>query len=186
MNRANLLVVGVLLGFLVGMLALFGVSRFQLAPKTGDLTNGPVSNGKLELNATAPDFRLENLNGELIHLQTLRGKTVIINFWATWCGPCRLEMPAFQSRVEKYPHDLVILAVNGQDTPEAAGAFMEELGLTFDVLLDKEGDIHRQYLVRGFPTTYLVDPDGTLRIQHVGLMTEGQLDDYLLEIGLGN
>jgi len=106
------------------------------------------------------------------------------DFWANWCGPCRLEMPVFQSRFEQFSKDLIILAINEQDTREDIHAFMADLGLTFDTLLDNDDDVHRQYLVRGIPTSYLVDAEGILRIQHVGLMTEKQLDDYLFEVGI--
>ena len=110
----------------------------------------------------------------------------MINFWATWCGPCRLEMPAFQSRANRFPDDIVILAINEQDSPGVIRAYMLDLNLTLDVLLDTEGDVHRQYLVRGFPTTFLVDREGILRVQHVGVMTDEQLDVYIKDLGLSD
>jgi peroxiredoxin len=95
-------------------------------------------------------------------------------------------MPAFQSRLEKYSDDLVILAVNGQDIPEDMIAFMNELGLTFNALSDIDGEVHRQYRVRGLPTSFLVDKEGLLRVQHIGVMTEVQLDEYLFNVGLAD
>jgi len=124
------------------------------------------------------------LNGEKIYLSDYEGSVVIINFWATWCVPCRLEMPLFQSRFAEDPRELMVLAVNSQDSLEDMKAFIKELNLLFQVLKDSENDVHRRYLVRGFPTTFIVDPDGILRDQHIGIITEKQLDGYLDQIGL--
>jgi len=184
MKNANSLVGGVILGFLAGMLLLQGFSRVQFFQKVGQFSRDLVDPPPLVVDAAAPDFILANLADEPIQLENLRGKVVLINFWATWCGPCRLEMPALQSRYEKFSNDLAILAVNEQDKPEEIQAFMEELNLTFDVLLDTSGEVHQIYQVRGFPTTYLVDPSGFLRVQHVGVMSENQLDRYLEKVGL--
>lgn len=184
MNKAGNLVFGVILGFLIGMAIIYGVARLRFPQKISDLTSGPDAAAKIQIDAPAPDFVLESLSGEQIHLAELTGKVALINFWTTWCGPCRLEMPAFQSRQERFSKNLVILAVNEQDTPEDMGIFMDELGLSFDALLDVDGLVHRQYLVRGFPTSFLVDADGILKVQHIGVMTERQLDDYLAEVGL--
>jgi peroxiredoxin len=136
--------------------------------------------------ALAPDFELENSNGELIRLSEVKGRPILINFWATWCAPCRLEMPAMQDRFESYRIEgLEVLAVNFDETSEEVREFADELGLTFNLLLDPGGRIQRAYQIRGYPTSYFVDSSGIIRVLHIGVMTEGQLDDYLAEIGLG-
>ena len=94
-------------------------------------------------------------------------------------------MPAFQSRFEKYDGELAIVAVNNAEAPEDVQAFVTELGLTFDILLDPEAEVQHLYLVRGYPTSVLIDADGIMRAQHIGLMTEDQLDGYLQELGIG-
>ena len=184
MRRAATLVIGIALGFGLGLLILFGIKRMQPSPRLRQLLEnaGPLKN--LEAGAPAPDFALVSISGKQIHLKDLRGQAILLNFWATWCAPCRLEMPAFQSRSEQFPKDLVVLAVNSQDTPADIRTFMDELGLTFNALLDSDEKVHKAYQVRGFPSSYFIDAEGVLRIQHIGVMTEDQLDSYLTELGL--
>jgi len=136
-------------------------------------------------DAIAPDFKLFNLDSEEVHLGELNGQPVLINFWATWCAPCRIEMPAIQNRYEKFAEDgLVVLAVNFDEPKENVLSFAEEFGLTFEVLLDPGGEIQRSYRIRGYPTSFFIDSNGVIRVLHIGLMTEGQMDGYLAEIGL--
>lgn len=143
-----------------------------------------ASTSTLAVDAPAPDFELAALNGESIRLEELRGQPVLINFWATWCAPCQLEMPAFQDRYEQHAGALRVLAVNFDEPRADVQAFADDLGLTFDVLPDPGGEVQRLYQVRGYPTTVLVDADGVVRVLHIGLMTENQLDQYLSELGL--
>jgi peroxiredoxin len=148
-----------------------GITDLQIAPSPG---------------ALAPDFVLEDLTGEEIRLSDLRGQPILINFWATWCGPCRLEMPAFQARYEKFKDDgLVVLAVNFDEPASAVEAFREELDLTFPLLLDPGAVVQMLYRMRGYPASYFIDADGVVQVQHLGVMTEGQLDDNLARIGVG-
>ena len=135
--------------------------------------------------ALAPDFTLETTNGETISLSDFRGKAVLINFWATWCGPCRTEMPFIQSRFERYAPDLVVLAVDYDEPKDLVVEFVEELGLTFTVLLDPGGLIQNVYLVRGYPSSFFVDANGVIQAVHIGVMAESQLDEYLAQVGLG-
>ncbi len=137
-----------------------------------------------QVGAHAPDFTLQTLQGETLSISDLRGQVILVNFWATWCGPCRLEMPAIQARFEST--DLAVLAVNFDEPPEQVQAFVDELGLSFTTLLDPGGEIQLLYQVRGYPTTYFVDEEGTIKILHIGFMNEDQLDGYLQEMGLLN
>ena len=110
---------------------------------------------------------------------------MLLNFWATWCAPCRLEMPAFQQRYrELAPEGLQVLAVNFDESEEEVRAFQQELDLSFPLLLDPGGMVQRIYRVLGYPTTYLVDRDGVIQAIHVGIMSEAQLDGYLLQLGM--
>jgi peroxiredoxin len=119
--------------------------------------------------APAPDFALTDLNGDTHALEAYRGRPVIINFWATWCPPCRSEMPDLQEVYEKYQDDgLVLLAVNQAETPATVGEFVDELGLTFPILMDNNLSVSQGlYEVEAYPTTYFIDRDG--RIQEVAL-----------------
>jgi peroxiredoxin len=112
----------------------------------------------------APDFTLETLDGETITLSDLRGKGVVVNFWATWCLPCRTEMPALERTWNSLGNDgLVILAVNRQESPDRVGAFAEEFGLTFPILLDRDGSVFGRYNVQLYPTTFFIGRDGIIR-----------------------
>lgn len=136
-------------------------------------------------DALAPDFSLLNIEGEQIQLSDFQGQPVLINFWATWCGPCLIEMPSIQDRFEKHQKEgLVVLAIDFDEPKEDVAFFGEELGLTFDLLLDPGGEIQNLYRILGYPTSFFVDPDGVIKVLHIGVMTEGQLDDYLSQIGI--
>lgn len=128
----------------------------------------------------APDFTLETLDGEGVTLSALRGQPVVINLWASWCAPCRAEMPALQQLYAAHRDEgLVILAVNTtyQDSQAAAAAFVAEFGLTFPVALDRTGAVSRAYLLRGLPTTLFVDAQGTVDSVVIG----GPMDMALME-----
>lgn len=119
----------------------------------------------------APDFRLTLLGGGEIALSDLRGKVVIVNLWASWCPPCRAEMPALQEVYEaNRDRGLEILAVNTtyQDSEAAAARFVQEYGLTFPVPLDQTGEVSRSYLLRALPTSFFIDRDGVIRSVVIG------------------
>lgn len=140
-----------------------------------------------EIDSLAPDFTLLSTVGDEIQLNNLKGQAVLINFWATWCGPCRIEMPSIQDRFEMYQDDgLVVLAIDFDEPLEDVAFFGEELGLTFELLLDPGGDIQSLYRILGYPTSYFVDSEGIIKVKHIGIMTERQLDDNLARIGIGN
>ena len=135
---------------------------------------------------TAPDFSLETLDGKKVRLADLRGKPVLINFWATWCPPCRNEMPEIQAAYEKYTDKgLVVLAVDFtvQDKLTDVKSYIQELKLTFPILLDDTGDVSAGlYGMIGLPTSFFIDPDGTLRRIQIGAIPPEKLDEFLAEI----
>ncbi len=119
----------------------------------------------------APDFTLTGLNGGSTTLSAQQGKVVIVNLWASWCGPCRAEMPALQKLYEaNKDRGLEVLAVNStfQDTEADARAFVQNLKLTLPVLLDKDGAVSRRYLLRALPSTFIIDRKGIIRAVLVG------------------
>ena len=143
---------------------------------------GSSSGGVLAVGDEAHDFTLFDLDGNLVRLADFRGQPVIINFWATWCAPCRIEMPALQEAFDKYQDDeLVILALDQDETAEvAAEYFYDEMGLTFTPLLDEGSAISTEYGSFGvLPSTYFVDASGVVSAIHRGPLTLNQIENYL-------
>jgi peroxiredoxin len=112
----------------------------------------------------APDFTLETPDGETIHLADLRGQAVVINFWATWCPPCRAEMPAIQQVYDQYREQgLTVLAVNLQEGDSQVAGFADENQLTFPILMDRDGSVFARYQVNAMPSTFFVDRSGIIQ-----------------------
>jgi peroxiredoxin len=112
----------------------------------------------------APDFLLMELDGGDFRLSDLRGKAVIVNFWATWCTPCRKEMPQFVAAYDRYKDEgLEVVAVNVQESPSIIRPFAEDFGMEFTVVLDKRGAVSDSYRLIGLPTTYFIDREGVIR-----------------------
>lgn len=119
----------------------------------------------------APDFTLDALDGTKVTLSEMRGKIVIVNLWATWCPPCRAEMPALENAYKQYKDsDVVILGLNvtNQDSERDIPPFVKEFGLTFPILLDRDGSVSALYQLRGLPTTYFINREGIIRTVVVG------------------
>ena len=124
-----------------------------------------------QLGFLAPDFTLPALDGGQVALRDLRGQVVVLNFWASWCPPCRAEMPALAHVAQDYaPKGVTVLAVHAtaSDSPQAARRFLEELGITLPVALDTEGQVVQTYRIGAFPTTFFVDTQGVIRDIVVG------------------
>ena len=128
----------------------------------------------------APDFTIETLDDESLTLADLRGRVVLLNFWGTWCGPCRREMPEFQKAYEEwYPQGFEIVAIAYNDNEEAMAAFRDEFGLSFPLALDHSGEINDAYGIQTRPSSYLLGKDGVILARHFGIMTEAQLSEML-------
>lgn len=133
----------------------------------------------------APEFALPALNGQVVSLSDFRGKPVIVNFWATWCGPCRLEMPHLQeSYAAHQADDLVILGVNltKDDDPEAIPAFIEEFGLTFPIILDEAGEMRKLYQLLGQPASVFIDREGIIQEYWQGPINQQFIEERLEKI----
>ena len=175
----------------IGVAALAAIAFIATLPAAPEVSApaDTIDTTNLEIaptqGALAPDFTLFNLEGEQITLTELRGQPVMINLWATWCAPCRIEMPHIQDRFERYADEgLVVLAVDFDEPAGQVEAFRDELGLTFDLLLDPGAEVQELYRNRSYPSTFFVDESGVIQVQHIGVMTEGQLDEHLAAIGL--
>jgi cytochrome c biogenesis protein CcmG/thiol:disulfide interchange protein DsbE len=117
----------------------------------------------------APDFTLPSLAGEPVTLSDLQGQVVLVNIWATWCPPCRDEMPAIEAVYQRYGNrGFTVLAVNQMEPQAAVADFVQELGLTFPIVLDGRGSVSQLYRVRALPTTFFIGRDGMIRDMLIG------------------
>jgi peroxiredoxin len=131
----------------------------------------------------APVFSLPQLNGESIKLSDLKGKAVVLNFWGTWCEPCKAEMPALQKQYEAYKDKgLVVIGINIGETPVAVEPFVKGLGVEFPILLDRKSEITKLYKIGEIPASYFLDEDGVVRDIVVGQMTEKMISDKVAKI----
>ena len=122
-----------------------------------------------EVGKTAPDFTLKSLDGKNLKLSEMAGNVVLINFWASWCGPCREEMPLLNALHNKYePLGFTVLGVNVEEDVNGAKGFLKNFPVDFPVLLDNTNKVSRQYRVIAMPTTVVVDRDGNMRYLHQG------------------
>lgn len=124
---------------------------------------------------TAPDFALTTPDGDTVRLSELRGQPVVLNFWATWCGPCRAEMPALLRLEAEHAGQARVIGVNQGESAETVTAFANDLAVDYPLLLDPGHSVNRQYSVRGLPTTLFIDADGIIRDQIVGAASEAVL-----------
>jgi len=122
-----------------------------------------------EVGDLAPDIELLNLSEETVSLTDFRDKPVMVNFWASWCGPCVVEMPHIQRVHDDWKEKgLVILAVNSGESSAKAKEFIQYYGYSFPVLLDSQGIVSQEYKIRFFPTSYFIDKDGIIQLKVIG------------------
>jgi len=137
-----------------------------------------------QVGKAAPEFKLATLDGKTVSLRNFRGSPVMLNFWASWCPPCRYEMPFFQQIWEEWHgKGLVILAVNIGETAATAQKFMDDSGFTFPVLLDSDQDVALNYNIRSIPTTFFLDEAGVIRDMKIGaFINKAAIEDKLDKI----
>ena len=124
---------------------------------------------RLPVGTRAPDFILRDMDGNRFSLADYRGKPVIINFWASWCPPCREEMPSMQRAWEKLQHeDILLLAINVGEDEDTIFQFTANYPVDFPLLLDQDSAVTGEWPVKGLPTTYVVDPKGDLVYRAIG------------------
>ncbi|HEY4601655.1 MAG TPA: TlpA disulfide reductase family protein [Cerasibacillus sp.] len=176
----NKRIIGVVL-----LLVLGGIFVYNAFIKNDDSTSSndqnteggvimPKEAAGIAVGEKAPDFELSNLDDDKIRLSDLKGKKIILNFWASWCPPCKKEMPEMQAFYEEHHEDIVILAVNtAEKNPDNAKKFVEENGFTFPILVDDESKIGGDmYKALALPTTYFIGTDGKIQLERkIGPMT---------------
>ncbi len=142
-------------------------------------TNATASGG-VPVGGAAPDFELKTVTGESYRLSDLKGKAVLLNFFATWCRYCEEEMPVLEEAHRLYADQgLVVLGIDLDETDLAITAFQEELELTFPILVDRGSNVARLYQIVPLPTTYFIDRDGVVRGKWTGAITRDQLREAL-------
>jgi len=156
------------------LIALMTVAIVQAMEKEEKPDNLPG----LGIGVKAPDFELINLKGEQVKLSDFHGKKIMLNFWATWCPPCKEEMPDMEKFHQQAKDDVVILAVN-IDPQYNVQEFITEMGITFPILLDKKDDVNSIYQVLTIPTTYFIDEEGIIRHKYLSAMTNEIMNQYV-------
>lgn len=171
---------GIIIVIILGMLgwAIFDFISSKSTTNEPNMDNAPIEDKQadereigLEVGNQAPDFELQTLDGEPAKLSDYRGSRVMLNFWATWCPPCRAEMPD----MEKFHQDtdITILAVNLTETEsnmQQIEDFTQEYGLTFPILLDEHIEVASLYMIQPIPTTYMIDSNGVIHYKALGAM----------------
>ena len=146
----------------------------------GDAKNEISSTLASEKKELAPNFTLKLIDGKDFHLSDYKGKPVLINFFASWCLPCREEMPTLEKVVHEYgPKGVVFLGIAVDDTETKMKDFITKYGVTFPVGLDKTAEIQKSFGIYGIPTTYFIDKQGVINYSHSGSVTEELLQHEL-------
>ena len=164
------------------LLALVGASWIWLNRVPGGETAATAAGGlpaAPALGHPAPAFALTSVAGDTVDLAALRGQPVVLNFWATWCPPCRAELPELEAASQRLAGEVAIVGVNQAESPEQVRAFAERLGLTFTIPLDEHGQVSRTYGVRSLPTTFFIDRTGVIRHIQSGALNEATLTQAL-------
>lgn len=166
---------------LIGAFVIVGLAWIQLGRVPADSASTSLFVSP-RVGSSAPDFTLARSDGETVTLSDLQGQAVILNFWATWCAPCRAEMPALE-RVYQAGQDkgLVVLGVNQMEPKERVERFLAEMKVTFPIVLDFDAEVGRIYRVYAMPTTYFIDRQGVIRDVVIG----GPLSEALLQSKVG-
>ncbi|NTV65691.1 MAG: TlpA family protein disulfide reductase, partial [Oscillochloris sp.] len=152
----------------VGNVAL-GTQSALIAAGSGRLADGDL----------APDFSYTMADGSSHTLSELRGTRVVLNFWATWCMPCREEMPTLQQLADEHSADLVVLAVNRNEAPAAIAKFGNEVGVTFPLIANITGDIADRYGATSLPLSYFINSEGTISSHQLGALTPAILARHM-------
>lgn len=135
-------------------------------------------------NAKAPDFNLKDQYGVVHSLENYKGKVIFLNFWATWCSPCKKEMPDIENIYKEYGEnkkDVVILGVNSEKENEVK-KFLKDKGYTFPTVIDENSEVMRKYLIQAFPTSFVIDKEGNVYGYVMGGLTKEQIKQVIEEV----
>jgi peroxiredoxin len=190
--RKNIIVIVILLG-LVGW-GIYDTSKKnderQASLASSEQTMEGIDDSSLSIGINqgniAPDFELDSLDGKILKLSDFRGQKVIVNMWATWCPPCRAEMPDMQKFYDKYKDEnTTVIAINmttSEKSVDRIPEFLDEFGITLPVLLDKQNKIGEIYQVYALPTSYIIDSQGIIQQKVTGPMNYEMMEKLVKEI----
>ncbi|MHB8375993.1 MAG: TlpA family protein disulfide reductase [Dehalococcoidia bacterium] len=154
-------------------------------PGASEAGLGPLDGRVPLVGQPAPDFALRDIDGNVVKLSDLRGKVVWINFWATWCVPCKQELPEIQKiAAEKRSAGLAVLAVNWQESADAARAYFAANGISLPLLLDRSGSVFTQYKLNGLPDHFFIDRQGRVAAMYYGQLSEARMRQKLAAAGM--
>ncbi len=166
-------------GLITGLvLGIFGV---RIVTQTTQAENDVES---MAIGGRAPEFSSKSLDNQEIHLADYSGKIIILNFWASWCEPCRLEMPVLQKFSDLYPNKLVVVGINSSDSTMEMSSFASTYRIDFPLLVDHSNAIADKYFIRGIPTTFFLDENHTIVATHISELSELDMQKYLTMMGV--
>jgi cytochrome c biogenesis protein CcmG/thiol:disulfide interchange protein DsbE len=181
----GLLGLGIALGASAGAALWYAPGSASPVSASGTVQTTPLTAAPAPVvGAPAPGFSLSDLEGDSVHLSDLRGKTVIVNFWATWCEPCMEELPLLNRIALERADSLAVICIDVGEPGSAVRSFSDPLGLaSIRILLDPTGQVRDLYLVRGYPTSFFVDPAGIIQRIKIGTLGSSEIEAILLKMG---
>lgn len=189
MNYKSIIQIGIGIVLFCGITFAVWDGFFPHSPSTTASQNKEMNPAEIEkpiVGHRAPNFFLNDLQGKSMELQTGDHKPTVINFWATWCEPCKQEMPLLQDAYQKHSQhvNFVMVNVTDQDQVDLVREYVKKYKYTFPVYLDEVGDVSDLYRVNSIPSTYIVDHNGTIIQSKMGTLSKEELDSYLGQIGV--
>jgi thiol-disulfide isomerase/thioredoxin len=181
MGRPRRHAITLVASLLIGVLAACGVAGTEQPVASSTAVQATPTPAGPALNVGVPGFTLTTREGRPFRLADARGKLVVLNFWASWCGPCRDEMPLFEATSRQLGDEVLFVGVNATASDNRADAeeFAARLGVTFPIVFDESGDTAATYGVQGLPATFFIDREGVLRAKALGPVLSDRLREHL-------
>lgn len=183
-NKNVILAVSIVLVLILGISIYFLNNYVVSSQANNQSADNAINNAQvgIEKGDLAPDFTLKDVNGKTVTLSKLKGKKIILNFWATTCPYCKIEMPELNKFYQNNKNDVVLLAIDIGEDKSTVENYLEGKGYSFDVLLDSDAKVAMDYKVQFIPMSFFIDKDGIIRAISNGAMTYDEVDQYFKTI----